>query len=93
MTEQPDAIAQAVADLAEQTGLEPSAIEVVSHEQVTWRDGSLGCPQPGGFYTQALVPGYRIRLRVQGGDVYYHGADGRAPFRCDTPLPGGALNA
>lgn len=91
MTEHPDNVAQAVAALAAQTGLDPSAIEVVAHEQVTWRDGSLGCPQPGRFYTQALVGGYRIHLRAAGVDVYFHGTNGRAPVRCDRPDPDGAL--
>ena len=48
------------------------AIAVEKAEAVVWRDGSLGCPQPGMMYTQALVPGYQIVLRV-GGETYdYH---------------------
>jgi hypothetical protein len=90
--EQPAHVAQAVADLAEQTGLDASAIEVVSHEEVTWRDGSLGCPQRGRFYTQALVEGYRIHLRAGGRDVHFHGAHGRPPLRCDHPDPDGAMS-
>lgn len=81
----------AVADLAEQEGVDPAEIEVVAHEQVTWRDGSMGCPQEGMMYTQALVPGYRIVLRVKGGEVAYHGARGGPPFRCHHPDPHGAV--
>lgn len=91
MIEQPDNLAQAVAAFAAQTGLEPAAIEVLAHEQVTWRDGSLGCPQPGRFYTQALVEGYRILLRAEGIEVYFHGANGQPPVRCDKPDPDGAI--
>lgn len=93
MTHDHDAVAQAIADLAGQTGVEPSAIEVVSHEEVTWRDGSLGCPQPGRMYTQALVQGYRIVLNVEASHVVYHGATGKPPFRCDDPAPNGAFSS
>jgi hypothetical protein len=43
------------------------------------------------MYTQALVDGYRIVLRVGGDEVTYHGANGKPPFRCDHPNPMGAL--
>lgn len=84
-----DPEAVAVADLADHAGVAENEIEVVSHDQVTWRDGSLGCPEPGMSYTQALVEGYRIVLRAGGQDVAYHGAEGGAPTRCDTPDPDG----
>lgn len=77
----------AVADLAATTGTDEADIEVVSAEEVTWSDGSLGCPEPDGMYTQALVPGYRIVLSVDGDEVDYHGAAGSPPFRCDDPSP------
>jgi len=38
-------------------------------ESVTWNNGALGCPEEGKFYTQALVPGFRISFRV--GDEFY----------------------
>jgi hypothetical protein len=88
VTDEPEPVAQAMADLAAEVGTD--AIELVSYEQVTWRDGSLGCPQPGRMYTQALVEGYRVTLRVDGETVYYHGATGQPPIRCDHPAPGGA---
>jgi hypothetical protein len=60
------------ADAAKLTGLAASALEVESAEQVTWSDGSLGCPQPGMTYTMALVPGYRIRIRAGERLLDYH---------------------
>jgi len=81
----------AVAELARELGLDQDAIEVVSQEEVTWRDGSIGCPQPGMMYTQALVPGYRIHLRANGIDVWFHGRDGHPPLRCDKPDWNGTL--
>ena len=77
----------AVADLAATTGVDPASIEVVTAEPVSWSDGALGCPQEGQMYTQAIVPGYRIVLAADGEEVAYHGADGRAPARCDDPQP------
>ncbi|MGC3955418.1 MAG: hypothetical protein QM804_14420 [Propionicimonas sp.] len=38
--------------------------ELVSAEAVTWPDSSLGCPSPGVSYTQALVDGLRVVVRV-----------------------------
>ena len=65
-------VSEVVADLASRLGVSASQIVVVSAEEVTWRDGSLGCPEPGMAYTQALVNGTRIRLS-SGGVLYeYH---------------------
>ena len=62
----PDAVWAAIlADLEHQTG-GPSDPEVVSAEAVTWNDGSLGCPEAGQAYTQALVEGYQVILEVDG---------------------------
>ena len=49
--------------------IDPSQIVFEFAEPVTWNNGSLGCPEEGHFYTQALVPGYRIGFRV-GNDLY-----------------------
>lgn len=82
---QPDVVRQAVADLAEREGVEPSEITVVSREEVTWRNGSLGCAEPGMAYTQALVDGSRIVLGLAGRDYEYHAGGGRPPFLCERP--------
>ena len=60
------------ADAAKVTGLAASELVVESAAQVTWSDGSLGCPQPDMAYTQALVPGYRIRIRAGERVLDYH---------------------
>jgi hypothetical protein len=72
----------AVAELAVRLDVDPSEIEVVSVEEVTWPDGSLGCPRPGMSYTQALVNGQLIVLAVDGIDHEYHSGRGREPFYC-----------
>jgi hypothetical protein len=55
-------------------GLPAQAIVVQSAQRVTWPDGSLGCPEPHMQYTQALVPGWRVILRVADAIYYYHAA-------------------
>lgn len=77
----------AVADLAEHAGVDPDRIEVVTAEAVTWSDGSLGCPQPDQMYTQALVPGRRVVLAIDGEEFHYHGGRDGALSRCDDPIP------
>jgi hypothetical protein len=76
-----EAIAQLVDD-----GTDRDAIELVGAEPVVWSDGSIGCPEPGVLYTQALVEGYRIVLAVDGEEVAFHGAGNNPPFRCDGPV-------
>lgn len=82
---QPRLVADAVTDLATMLGVEESDVEVVSQEEVTWRDGSLGCAQEGTMYTQALVDGSRIVLRVDGTDYEYHSGRGKPAFYCANP--------
>jgi hypothetical protein len=73
-------------DLAALVGVDPDDIELVSMESVTWRNGSLGCPQEGYSYTQALVPGHRIVLRTGSIDYHYHNAGSLKPFLCENPV-------
>jgi len=74
---------RAKSDLVRRLGITEEEIQVLKAEAVTWRDGSLGCPQPGMMYTQALVDGYLIQLRA-GQRIYnYHGAVHREPFLCE----------
>jgi hypothetical protein len=87
-----EVVRSARADAARLIGLPADEFEVVSAEPVTWRDGSLGCPQPGRLYTMALVPGYRVLLRAQGRQFDYHaGARGGLLLcpegRAVAPLP------
>lgn len=75
---------QAAADLAARLGVDESAITVVTSEAVTWRDGSLGCPQPGMEYPQALVEGMKIVLAHGGATFEYHSGGNGVPFLCRT---------
>jgi hypothetical protein len=74
----------AKAYMSKSLGVEFSTIELLTYDQLTWNDGSLGCPQPDTMYTQALVDGYKIQLQA-GGQVYnFHGANGEDPFLCES---------
>jgi hypothetical protein len=78
----------ALTDAAKRAGVSRNLLEVISAEAVTWSDGSLGCPQPGVMYTQALVPGYRVRIRAGGTEFDYHAGRTGAPVLCP---PGRAI--
>jgi hypothetical protein len=39
---------------------------IVRAEPVVWNDGSLGCPEPGMMYTQAVINGYWVVIRAAG---------------------------
>ena len=76
---------QAKADLAERLGVPVDDVTVVSSEEVTWPDSSLGCPQPGMMYAQVLTDGSRILLSAGGRTYEYHSGGHRPPFLCETP--------
>ena len=61
------------------TGVSVSDMTVLRAESVTWPDGSLGCPEPGMQYTQALVPGYWVEIAV--GDEVRIGRDDPIGYR------------
>ena len=41
----------ATRDAASRLNIDPKAVEVVSTRQVTWSDGSMGCPVAGMHHT------------------------------------------
>jgi len=87
----PPQVTSALEDAGRRTGLSKDQLEVISVDPVTWRDGALGCPEPGMMYTQALVPGFRITIKAAGKPLDYH-ADQRGrvllcpPERALAPL-------
>lgn len=60
-----------------------SAFTVKSATSVTWPDGSWGCPEPGMVYTQALVPGARAIVTVEGTSYDYRFGPGPSPRLCE----------
>ena len=79
------AVRQSVADLAASLGVDEADVEVVAVEEVTWSDGSRGCARPGVMYTQALIDGSRITLRVDGTTYEYHAGGSGPPALCEQP--------
>lgn len=75
----------AVSDLASTLGVDQAEVEVVAVEEVTWRDGSRGCAQRGVMYTQALIDGSRITLRVGDTTYEYHSGGSQPPALCERP--------
>jgi len=76
----------AVTDLTVRLGVSADEVVIGPLEQVTWTDGSIGCPAEGQSYTQALVPGVRLVLTVDGTDYAYHGEGEEELFYCENPI-------
>jgi hypothetical protein len=72
----------ALDDAARRASVDRASITVVTATAVTWADGSVGCPEPGVMYTQALVPGYRIVLQAGDRVFNYHAGRGGVPMFC-----------
>lgn len=70
-----------LADL-EGRGVATDDVELVSAEQVTWNDGSLGCPKPGQSYMQVIVDGMRVIVRADGKEYDYRFGTSDAPKLC-----------
>jgi hypothetical protein len=78
-------VTDAIADLAGQLDISTGDVTVVAAREVTWPDGSLGCPEPGMMYTQALVDGTLVVLEADGQRYEYHG--GTPLVLCENPKP------
>jgi len=62
-------------------------------QPAVWNDGSLGCPQPGTSYTQALVNGYWVVIKAAGQTYDFRIGRGGSFQLCPEgrghpPLPG-----
>ena len=68
-------------------GVDLTAATVVTAEAVEWSDGSLGCPEPGMMYTQAITPGYHVVIEVDGTEYDYRATDSGQVRLCTTPGP------
>lgn len=77
-------------DLANRLGINNSEVIVLEVEEVTWPDGSLGCPEPGFGYVQMLTPGFRVILEAKGEEYTYHAANAQNFVLCGedgAPVP------
>lgn len=83
-TPQSSEVSQAKKLLAEMIAGD-AVIEVKLFEEVTWRNGALGCPKPDGIYTQALIKGYRIILIAENREYAFHGRENGQAIYCESP--------
>lgn len=80
-----------LADAAQRSATPAESLEVVTAAAVTWSDGSLGCPEPGMFYTQALVDGYQVVIDTGEQQLDYRVGSGGSFRLCENPTaPGGS---
>ena len=75
-TASPERIAQII--VAEELGIDPAEVNIVSLVAVEFNDSSLGCPRPDMAYMQVITPGYKIRAQAndQDFDVRVSGSRG-----------------
>lgn len=76
-------------DAAQRTGREAESLVVSRALRVTWSDGSLGCPQPGMHYTQALVPGWHVHITAGDEVLDYRLTDRGSFLLCPAGVAGG----
>ncbi|WP_161569275.1 hypothetical protein [Candidatus Oscillochloris fontis] len=74
-----DLLKRIIADAAQRSGVDASAVTVLRGAAVEWGDSSLGCPQPGMGYLQVITPGYQVILQAAQQTYDYH-ADTRGYF-------------
>ncbi len=86
-------LAEIVDHLVAKTGAERSAIEVLRAEAVTWRDGSLGCPERGMSYMQVLTAGYWVVLGHGGQEHDYRAGRGGSFLLCEQKDRAGPLES
>jgi hypothetical protein len=76
----------------------PQQLVIVRADAVVWNDGSLGCPEPGMAYTQALINGYWVLIKA-GEQTYDFRVDRGGSFRVcpeghgHPPLPSEARDS
>jgi hypothetical protein len=72
-----------ISDLQQKTGAARQSIQVIRAQAVVWNDGSLGCPKPGEFYTQALVNGFHVILKISDKEYDYRASQTGYFFLCE----------
>ncbi len=72
---QPEIVQQAIAEAAAVAGVAADQVSLTRADRVTWSDGSLGCPEPGMMYTQALVDGFWVVITAAGETYDIHASD------------------
>ncbi len=69
----PRSVANAVLrDLSERAGISRKKLRIINYNQQTWRNGCLELPQNDELCTQALVPGWLVRVSDGEQNWIYH---------------------
>jgi hypothetical protein len=84
----PELVEAVIDDVVRRTGADPATVEVVEAAEREWSDGSLGCPEPGMAYTQAIVDGYQVVVEVDGTRYDYRAASSGNFRLCEGQLGG-----
>src|SRR5262245_13332630 len=82
----PELLDPVLADAAQRTGADPSAVQVVEAAATSWNNGALGCPERGVLYTQAIVDGYQVIVEANGQKLDYRVPDQGGFKVCEGPL-------
>jgi hypothetical protein len=84
--ELPEGVASAVLkDASERTGQPNSKLKITTSEARTWNDGCLGLAEPGVLCTQALVPGWQVKVTANSEVLIYHTNNSGSVVRLNTP--------
>ena len=59
-------------ELSARLGVEPGDLRLVYSRILEFSDGSLGCPDAGFSYTQAIIPGYILLYELEGTRYPFH---------------------
>ena len=78
-------------EAAKLTNVPREQLVIARAEPVVWNDGSLGCPEPGMMYTQALVNGYWVIIDAAGRKYDFRVGSGGS-FRLCPPGRGQPLS-
>lgn len=76
-----DAVNSALTALSGLLSVQKSVIKVLEKEETTWRDASLGWPEPGKSYAMMMVDGYRVVLEAKGKKYEYRFGGGNTKTR------------
>jgi hypothetical protein len=62
----------AISKVAENLGITPDKVKLISTEAVEWPDSCLGVSTEGIMCSQVVTPGFRVKLEANGKQLEYH---------------------
>jgi hypothetical protein len=86
----PGAVRAAQQALAQERGWSSESVQMVSFEQVMWRDSCLGVEMPNQACLDVITPGYRVVLQAGSEQYVYHTDEsGNNLVQAESTLAGG----